>query len=316
MSRYPGYMREDIRDAAVRKAAFEWLELQCALHGGTLPRDVLSKGFQFEGQRVPLVAPQGIFKPAVCPELPLTITTSPSGGPYSDNFADDHRLLYSYRGSDPDHWQNVGLREAMRRRVPLIYLFGLEPGRYLPVWPVFVVADSLDNLCFTVMADDRDSIADSLIRGAEDAVAEEADSVRRQYITAAVQRRLHQASFRERVLTAYRERCALCRLGHRELLDASHILPDSDPRGEPHVSNGLALCKIHHTAFDRHFLGIRPDLVIEIRKDLLEEKDGPMLQHGLKALHGGRLITPRRPAHKPSQDALAERYEQFLIAHR
>lgn len=307
-------MDPQVRDAAVRKAAFEWLEIQCALHEGTLPRGILSEGFEFEGQRVPLVAPQGIFKPAVCPELPLTITTSPSGGPYSDNFEDDHRLLYSYRGSNPNHWQNVGLRETMRRRVPLIYLFGLEPGRYLPVWPVFVVGDSPENLCFTVMADDRDSIADSLVRGAESAVADESDTPRRQYITAAVQRRLHQASFRERVLTAYRERCALCRLGHRELLDASHILPDNHPRGEPHVSNGLALCKIHHTAFDRHFLGIRPDLVIEIRKDLLEEKDGPMLQHGLKALHGGRLITPRSPAHKPNRDALAERYEQFLKA--
>lgn len=309
-------MREEVRDAAVRKAAFEWLEVQCALYGGTLPRDVLSEGFQFERQRVPLVAPQGIFKPAVCPELPLTITTSPSGGPYSDNFADDHRLLYSYRGTDPNHWQNVGLRETMRRSVPLIYLFGLTPGRYLPVWPVFVVADNPEALCFTVMADDRDSIADSLVRGAEQAVADESDAPRRQYITAAVQRRLHQASFRERVLKAYRERCALCRLGHRELLDASHILPDSDPRGEPHVSNGLALCKIHHTAFDRHFLGIRPDSVIEIRRDLLEEKDGPILQHGLKDLHGNRLIAPQNSAHNPNKDALAERYELFLRAHQ
>lgn len=288
--------------------------MQCALHGDTLPRSVLSKGFQFEGQRVPLVAPQGIFKPAVCPELPLTITTSPSGGPYSDNVGDDHRLFYSYRGTDPNHWQNVGLRETMRRRVPLIYLFGLAPSLYLPVWPVFVVADNPDSLCFTVMADDRDSIADSLVRGAELAAADETDAPRRQYTTAAVQRRLHQASFRERVLIAYQERCTLCRLGHRELLDASHILPDSDPRGEPHVSDGLALCKIHHTAFDRNFLGIRSDSIIEIRKDLLEEKDGPMLQHGLKALHGSRLITPKNPAHKPNRDALAERYELFLQA--
>ena len=309
-------MRDKLKDAAVRKLAFEWLEIQSALHEGTLPRSVLSEGFRFEGQRVPLVGPQGIFKPAVCPELPLTITTSPSGGPYSDSFADDHRLLYNYRGTNPRHWQNVGLREAMRRRVPLIYLFGLVPGRYLPIWPVFIVADNPDALCFTVMADDRRAMADALVQGAESVMQDERDEPRRQYITAVVQRRVHQASFRERVLNAYQERCALCRLGHRELLDASHILPDNDPRGEPHVSNGLALCKIHHTAFDRHFLGIRPDSVIEIRRDLLEEIDGPMLQHGLKNLHGSRLIAPRNPAHRPSRDALAERYEQFLAARR
>jgi hypothetical protein len=59
------------------------------------------------------------------------------------------------------------------------------------------------------------------------------------------------------VLRAYRDCCAVCRLRHEELLDAAHILPDGHPRGEPVVRNGLALCKLHHAAFDRHILGIR-----------------------------------------------------------
>ena len=71
------------------------------------------------------------------------------------------------------------------------------------------------------------------------------------YITTLVQRRLHQQAFRERVLLAYREACSICRLRHRELLDAAHILPDRHPLGEPLVSNGLALCTLHHAAFDR-----------------------------------------------------------------
>ncbi len=37
---------------------------------------------------------------------------------------------------------------------------------------------------------------------------------------------MHQQEFRQRVLRAYRERCAICRLRHEELLDAAHILPD------------------------------------------------------------------------------------------
>jgi len=119
--------------------AFDWLERQTQLHGDVLPRDLLLAGFQFEGRRVPFVSAQGIFKPAVCPEIPLTITTSPNG-PYEDSFADEHKLLYRYRGTDPRHRDNVGLREAMRRRTPLIYLFGLIPGRYLPIWPVFIVS--------------------------------------------------------------------------------------------------------------------------------------------------------------------------------
>jgi len=299
------------RDAQVRKAAFDWLEQQSALFDEVLPRTVLSAGFQFEGRRVPLVSAQGIFKPAVCPELPLTISTSPNG-PYSDGFADEHTLLYRYRGTDPLHRENVGLREAMRRRTPLIYLFGLIPGKYLPIWPVFIVGDNPEQLCFSVRADDKQGLYDILETGAESAISREAETPRRQYITAVVQRRLHQSSFRERVLLAYGERCTLCHLRHRELLDASHIIPDNDPRGEPRVSNGLSLCKIHHTAFDRHFLGINPDGIIHLRLDLLEESDGPMLQHGLKDLHGAKMRQPRQTNDRPDRDALTDRFALFL----
>lgn len=298
------------RDALIRKAAFDWLEAQRARHGEVLPRDLLAQGFEWQGQRVPLVSVQGIFKPRVLPEIPLTITTSPNG-PYEDSFADDHRLIYHYRGTNPEHHENRGLREAMRRRTPLVYLFRLVPGRYLVIWPVFIVDEDRARRSFIVMADAQDTILDNLERGAEAARQDEPEQYRRQYITAAVQQRVHQRSFRERVLKAYAEQCALCRLRHRELLDASHIIPDTDPRGEPEVRNGLALCKIHHTAFDRYFIGIRPDAVVEVRPDILEEEDGPMLQHGLKGLHGQRLFVPRQARHRPDPEALAYRYERF-----
>ena len=105
--------------------------------------------------------------------------------------------------------------------------------------------------------------------------------IRRRYVTRLVRQRLHQQAFRKRVLDAYREHCAICRLRHQELLEAAHIVADRDPEGEPKVSNGLALCKLHHAAFDCDIIGVRPDYVVEIREDVLEEIDGPMLQHGL-----------------------------------
>lgn len=301
------------QDASVRKAAFDWLEAQQARHGDVLPRDVLAQGFIWQNQRVPLVSAQGIFKPRLLPEVPLTITTSPNG-PYEDSFADDHRLLYRYRGTDPAHRDNAGLREAMHRRIPLIYLFGLIPGRYLPIWPVFVVGDDPQGLCFTVMADAQDTILDSLERGAETERGAESQEARREYITAAVQVRLHQRSFRERVLKAYREQCAFCRLRHRELLDASHIVADSDVGGEPIVTNGLSLCKIHHTAFDRNLIGVRGDGLILVRRDILDEHDGPMLQHGLKGLHQIHLNVPRRLSDRPDPERLTRRFEEFLEA--
>ena len=73
---------------------------------------------------------------------------------------------------------------------------------------------------------------------------------RRRYATSQVRHRLHQQGFRERVLAAYREQCAMCRLRHPELLEAAHIIPDTEPGGDPIVPNGLSLCRLHHGAFD------------------------------------------------------------------
>ena len=79
-----------------------------------------------EGQRVPLVGPQGIFKPAGM-RLPLSITTAPIVPGKEDEIGADDLIRYRYRGTDPSHRDNAGLREAMRRRVPLVYLYGVSP---------------------------------------------------------------------------------------------------------------------------------------------------------------------------------------------
>ena len=50
----------------------------------------------------------------------------------------------------------------------------------------------------------------------------------------------------------------------------------------PEVRNGLALCKIHHAAYDHNIIGINADYNIEVREDVLAEIDGPMLKHGLQ----------------------------------
>ena len=127
-----------------------------------------------------------------------------------------------------------------------------------------------------------------------------------------VRKRAHQQAFRLRVLRAYREQCALCHLRHPQLLDAAHITADTDKLGEPVVSNGLALCKIHHAAFDKFFLGIRPDYSVHIRQDLLDEFDGPVLQHALKEMHNSTITIPRRKEHAPEKERLEERYSIFL----
>lgn len=301
-------------DAEVRMSAFDWLSRMTLEVGEVLPRNALSNGFEFQGKKVHLIGPQGIFKPRILPEIPLSITTTPHG-PYDDNFDEGGFLLYKYRGTDPYHHENVRLRKAMIQKTPLIYFHGVVPGKYLAVWPIFIVSDMPERLTFRVAADDMSYVERVIGQGTGAISVRDNDSMsRRAYITSSVRQRLHQQGFRERVLAAYRDQCALCRLRHRELLDAAHIIPDNQPGGDPVVQNGIALCKLHHAAFDRFFLGIRPDYVIRIRPDVLRETDGPMLRHGLQGLHNNRLIIPRRANLRPSTDLLERRWKLFEVA--
>jgi putative restriction endonuclease len=143
--------------------------------------------------------------------------------------------------------------------------------------PVYIVGDDPDHLTFTVSVDDRRF--GSL--GSVDQIDTEEAEIRRRYATRLFQQRLHQREFRERVVRAYQHHCAVCRLRRSELLDAAHIVPNADPLGVPSVPNALALCTLHHAAFDTQLIGIRPDYVVEIRQDVLDETDGPMLIDGL-----------------------------------
>lgn len=298
------------RDGLIRLAAFEFLGQLVDTHGEVLPIGPLRQGFQFDGQRVPLMGPQGIFKPAALVDMPLSITTVPEVAgrprPYEDEVGPEGFLRYRYRGTDPNHVDNTGLRRAMERQAPLVYFHGLVPGQYYAQWPAFVIGDDPRGLSFTVAIDDP-----HVLRA--DLTLTVADEARRSYVTRLAKHRLHQFMFRQRVLKAYRGSCALCRLRHTELLDAAHILPDGHPRGLPVVPNGLAMCKLHHAAFDRNIIGVSPDLTVSVRSDILDEVDGPMLRHGLQGLHEGKLlVVPGRPVERPDRERLSERYEQFL----
>jgi putative restriction endonuclease len=297
------------RDMMIRIAAFDWLTGQVDIQGDVLPRTLLQEGFEFQGQRVPLISPQGIFKPRIM-DLPLSITTSLTS-PYDDAFGVGGFLHYRYRGTDPNHRDNVGLRQVFKRNLPLVYLYAVARGRYLATWPVYIIGDDSAALTFKIAVDDVASIA---ARSEPSFSVNEGTEARQAYITATIRQRLHQRTFRERVLDAYRSQCAFCRLRHRELLDAAHIVPDYLPEGRPTVNNGLALCKLHHAVYDRFLIGVSPDYVLRVRGDILEEEDGPVLLHGLQGLHNKKLILPSARADWPSPDLLDWRYDRFLKA--
>jgi putative restriction endonuclease len=107
-----------------------------------------------------------------------------------------------------------------------------------------------------------------------------------------VKQRLHQASFREAVITAYKGRCALSGMPEPLLLDAAHIVSDLDERfGQPIIQNGIPLSKIHRAAFDSHLIGIDPDYRLHLSERLLSQSDGPMME-ALKGLKDGLIRLP------------------------
>jgi putative restriction endonuclease len=74
-------------------------------------------------------------------------------------------------------------------------------------------------------------------------------STKRQRIISEVSRLSRTADFRQRVLFAYGNRCAVTRVQLR-LVEAAHILPVGAPGSSDHVNNGIALAPTYHRAFD------------------------------------------------------------------
>jgi putative restriction endonuclease len=309
----------------IRLRAFQWLKDQEAIYGDILPRKLLEQGFDFGGERITLIGPSGIWKPKGFSQIPISITTT-YNSPYEDAFTKEDLLNYRYRGTDRLHRDNIGLREALARQVPLIYFHGVAPGKYLAVWPVYIIQDHPESLSFTVATDEVSSIGHHLDPKVQPQnglqpqtqtpmlLSDNYEQARRVYLTSIVKYRVHQRSFRERVLQAYKEQCAFCRLKHALLLDAAHIIADREDLGEPLVINGLSLCKIHHAAFDANIIGVTPDFHIRIRDDILRETDGPMLKHGIQALENQKIILPGSRQQWPDRDRLSIRYDSFLNA--
>ena len=301
-------------DVAMRQAAFDHVRRLTETHAHLTAAE-LSPGFNIRGERIPLINPQrGIFKPRQMRFLLSIKTVFPRPGArvwYDDQrkvhrqiFEGDESVDYAFMGTNPDAADNRWLREAMEYQVPLIYFLGIAPGRYQAMVPTFIVGWDAGALKAHIVFGVPD----------EEGARPPETAAERRYALREVKYRLHQASFREAVITAYDGRCALSGLPEPMLLDAAHIVPDRDERwGQPVVPNGIPLSKIHHAAFDAHLIGIDPDYRIHVADRLMSRNDGPMLE-ALKHLHQSELHLPTRAQDQPDRDRLAVRFERFRAA--
>jgi putative restriction endonuclease len=107
-------------------------------------------GFEFSGERIPLINPQrGIFKPRQMEHLLSIKTVFPRKGArvWYDDQREAHRQIYSgddvveyqFMGTDPNSPDNRWLLDAMNQQIPVIYFLGTSPGRYQPIIPTFII---------------------------------------------------------------------------------------------------------------------------------------------------------------------------------
>ena len=301
-------------DTLLRNAAFERIRRLSEMNNHLRSEDIKA-GFNFRGERIPFGhRPRGIFKPRQMRYLLSIKTVIPRPGRrywyddqrqvHSQIFESSEAINYSFMGENPEAAPNQWLREAFENQIPIIYFLGIAPGRYQAIFPTFI-SDW-----------DRNSLNVRLVFGLrqQKELISPRDHLERRYALHEVKSRLHQATFREAVIAAYRGRCAISQFPEQRLIDAAHIISDKNEKlGQPIVPNGLPLSKIHHAAFDSHLIGIDTDYRLHVSERLLHQKDGPILED-LKQLDGKLLHLPVRSDDYPDRDRLALRFEYYKAA--
>jgi hypothetical protein len=199
-----GQMDTPSLDTPMRLAAFEHIRRLNEVHDHLTAAE-LKPGFVFRQERIPLINPQrGIFKPQQMRFL-LTVFPKPGGKVWYNDQREVHRQIfqgdetidYAFMGQNPDAADNRWLREAFENQIPVIYFLGIAPGRYQAVLPTFI--SGWDGQALKV----RVTFGPN-----PETLVPPADSPERRYALRTVKQRLHQATFREAVITAYDGRCA------------------------------------------------------------------------------------------------------------
>lgn len=297
-------------DDDIRAAAMAQCRRLVREYGDAVPWAAIQTGFSFGEARVFLGStPRGIHRPVQMQRGVLSIrTTKPKAGRparYDDQVHRDGYFTYAFQGDNPRSHDNTALREAFEDQTPLIYFYAITPGRYDILFPCYIMAWDPERLMCDVAVGDAGAVE------VPTRLREGRPVIDRGYTTRLAKVRLHQAEFREAVLDAYGQRCAVSGLPIPELLEAAHIIPDHDERGRPDVANGICLSQLHHRAYDRQLLGIDPDGIIHIARSVLEQRDGPTLEYGLKACHRQQLRLPTDERDFPNREYLAERFRSF-----
>lgn len=135
----------------------------------------------------------------------------------------------------------------------------------------------------------------------------ESTSWSRQTVIQTVKKRLRDSSFQDRVLTAYNYRCAMCGV-QLNLVQAAHIVPVSHEDGTDHTSNGMALCALHHYAYDRGLVFVDEDYSIELNQNKINKLRAISRDEGLEEFTEALralILLPPATSDRPHRDYLS-----------
>ena len=304
-------------DQRVRAAAFAAMEKLCLQGGGQVSWESINAGFEIDGQKILFAnRARGIFKPRQLEAALSVKTTIPKKGSqpwyrdqiFGDEGQQEYEGLLRYdlaRGGLTDS-TNRALQAAWEHRVPLIYLAGIAPSVYQPVFPVWIEGFRPEDGYVLIAPEDFEHRGKSSMMVSRDALRREIEPT---YSLTHSRTRNHQSWFSDQIKTAYGWRCAFSGLPVRDLLESAHIIPDAEG-GPAAVRNGICMSTLHHNAFDANLLGIDPDFLIHVSPKLRNQDDGDLLV-SLKGLDGSKLRLPAEPADRPARDLLEQRFARF-----
>lgn len=123
-------------------------------------------------------------------------------------------------------------------------------------------------------------------------------------------------AFRRKIIEIYDHQCAACGLRIRlpqakgvSFIDAAHLVPFAESHND-HPTNGLALCKNHHWAMDRHLIAPGPDMTWHVSKILQAHRSTGEME--LLELAQRAVLLPHEPAFQPDPEGLAWRMGRLI----
>ncbi len=109
------------------------------------------------------------------------------------------------------------------------------------------------------------------------------------------------AAFRHEIVRLYNYTCAACRLriitiDGKTAVDAAHIIPFAETHDD-NIGNGLALCKLHHWAFEYGLISIDNEFRMLVSSAFEESGNEAFL---LRRLQSQKIFLPKQKPFFPS----------------